>query len=104
MQQNGRYSPTAAHVSALSSVVPTLGADIPTLERAKPADALAARLRRASSPGSDFVADGDANASRPRPMRWRLRHALDGLPSRQSSEQVRPRLRVGAAPSERTLL
>lgn len=104
MQQTDEYSPTGALVSAISLVAPTLGADIPALERVEAADALVARLRKASWQDSHFVADGDANASRLRPMRWRSGPALDGSASRQSSEPVRPRPRVGAAPPERTLL
>src|SRR5258708_10458666 len=64
MQQSDEYTPNAAHVSALTSVVQTLLAHVlallPTQEAA---DALVARLRRASRHVPRFVADDDQHAS-----------------------------------------
>jgi hypothetical protein len=64
MQQSDESTPNAAHVSALTSVVQTLLAQIlallPTQEAA---DALVARLRRASRHVPRFVADDDQHAS-----------------------------------------
>lgn len=64
MQQSDEYTPNAAHVSALTSVVQTLLAHVlalsPTQEAA---DALVARLRRASRHVPRFVADDDRHAS-----------------------------------------
>jgi hypothetical protein len=56
MQQSGDYTPNAAHVSALTSVVQTLLALEPKQEAA---DALVARPRRASRHLPRFVADDD---------------------------------------------
>src|SRR5258708_19377890 len=64
MQQSDEYTPNAAHVSALTSVVQTLLAHVlallPTQEAA---DALVAGLRRASRHVPGFVADDDQHAS-----------------------------------------
>jgi hypothetical protein len=64
MQQLNEYTPTGAHVSALTSVVKTLLAHVLALEPTQEAaDALVARLRRASRHVPRFVADDDQHAS-----------------------------------------
>jgi hypothetical protein len=64
MQQSDEYTPNAAHVSALTSVVQTLLAHVLALEPTQEAaDALVARLRRASRLVPRFAADDDQHAS-----------------------------------------
>jgi hypothetical protein len=64
MQQSNEYTPTGAHVSALTSVMQTLLAHVLALEPTQEAaDALVARLRRASRHVPRFVADDDQHAS-----------------------------------------
>jgi hypothetical protein len=64
MQQSDEYTPNAAHVSALTLVVQTLLAHVLALEPTQEAaDALVARLRRASRHVPRFVADDDQHAS-----------------------------------------
>jgi hypothetical protein len=64
MQQSDEYTPNGAHVSALTSVVQTLLAHVLALEPTQEAaDALVARLRRASRHVPRFVADDDQHAS-----------------------------------------
>jgi hypothetical protein len=65
MQQSDEYTLTGAHVSALTSVVQALLAHVLALgSTQEAADALAARLRRASWQDPPFVADDDPHASR----------------------------------------
>jgi hypothetical protein len=64
MRQSDEYTPNAAHVSALTSVVQTLLAHVLALEPTQEAaDTLVARLRRASRHVPRFVADDDQHAS-----------------------------------------
>jgi len=64
MQQSDEYTPTGAHVSALTSVVRTVLAHVLALEPTQAAaDALVARLRTASRHVPRFVADDDQHAS-----------------------------------------
>jgi hypothetical protein len=64
MQQSDKYTATGAHVSALTSVVQTLLAHVLALEPTQEAaEALIARLCRASRHVPRFVADDDQHAS-----------------------------------------
>lgn len=64
MQQSDENAATGAHVSALTLVVQTLLAHVLALESTQEmADALVARLRRASRHVPRFVADDDQHAS-----------------------------------------
>lgn len=64
VQQSDENTANAAHVSALTSVVQTLLAHVLALEPTQEAaDALVARLRRASRHVPRFVADDDQHAS-----------------------------------------
>ena len=64
MQQSDEYTPNAAHVSALTLVVQTqLAHVLALLPTQEAADALVARLRRASRHVPRFVADDDQHAS-----------------------------------------
>jgi hypothetical protein len=103
MQQRDEYTPNTAHVSALTSVVQALLADVLALEPTQEAaDAPVARLRRASRHVPRFVADDDQHASPVPPYEEEseacIGRIVDEAVSRDAyAHRVTPRPRDGRA-------
>jgi hypothetical protein len=101
MQQSDEYTPNAAHVSALTLVVQTLLAHVLALEPTQEAaDALVARLRRASRHVPRFVADDDQHASPISPYEEEIKTCIGRIVDEAVSQdayahRVTPRPRDG---------
>src|ERR1700755_1264285 len=86
MQQSDENAATGAHVSALTLVVQTLLAHALALNSTQEmAEALVARLRRASRHVLRFVADDHSTQAPYRPTTRRSRSESDGLSMRRSA-------------------
>ena len=101
MQRSDEYTPNAAHVSALTSVVETLLAHVLALEPTQEAaDALVVRLRRASRHVSRFVADDDQHTSPVSPYEEEIEACIGRIVDKAVSQdkyarRVTPRPRDG---------
>jgi len=108
MQQSDEYTPNAAHVSALTSVVQTLLAHVLALEPTQEAaDALVARLRRASRHVPRFVADDDQHASPVSPYEEEIEACIGRIVDEAVSQdayahRVPPRARGTGGPETST--